>query len=467
MSNSRVRPAMAVLGLVIWGLVGCGQTGMMEAMGKVREQMLRGNNAAALGVLREARKNKAFKEQDRVMFWMEEGMLLFLTRDYQKSTDVMEKCEQRTKELYTKSISKGIKAAFTSDAATDYKGESYENILLNVFKAMSFLAMKKPDAAMVEARKINEKLAWYNTIYKGKNTYNQDAFAHWLTGVLYEMEGSLDDARISYVKAYKTYNGPFAANYGMGAPSYLKEDIVRVATRNNSMEAIAEIRNQLGPDLGKTAQLVGSKGELIVFHLNGEGPSKTDYFVTCTFRSVAAWRCDGEPGGEFIRKTTLTIAPKADVVKVAFPRLITRQPHNRQVFIAAGDQRTLTEKAYPLNAIAQKALRDKAGLIFKDAVIRGITKFLTAKAAGAIGKQVGGGLFGALAKIGTSVAMQATEEADKRAWTTLPAEINIGRVWLEPGEHTVYLALPDGRVALPKVKIEAGKRVFLAMRTLP
>ena len=76
---------------------------------------------------------------------------------------MLNKAEQRAKELYTKSISKGIKAAFTSDAATDYAGEDYENVLLNVVKALDFLALGNKAGALVEARKINEKLKLYNT----------------------------------------------------------------------------------------------------------------------------------------------------------------------------------------------------------------------------------------------------------------------------------------------------------------
>ena len=50
--------------------------------------------------------------------------------------------------------------------------------------------------------------------------------------------------------------------------------------------------------------------------------------------------------------------------------------------------------------------------------------------------------------------MQAMEEADKRAWTTLPSRIDVARVWVKPGTHTIRIKLPNGRPgSIPGVKV--------------
>ena len=446
----------------------CGQTRMVNTLGKVRGQMLRGNYDAALAQLRKAKKKGAFGEQDRVAYWMDEGMLLYLSRQYKPATQVLQQAERRSEELFTRSIRKDVKAAFTSQAATDYQGEDYEKILLNVMKAFSYLALRDFGGAMVEARKINEKLQAFNTKYQGKNTYNQDAFAHWLVGLLSEMEGSYDDARISYDKAWQTYRTVFARDYGSRVPSYVAEDFARAARLSGANEELDKRRDELGSTAGQSTEMLKSRGEIVLFHLNGEGPSKTDFFVTCVFRSAASWYCDGEPGGEFIRKTRIRIPRKADVVRVAFPRLIVRSPASQTASMEAAGQRAVTQVAYPLSRIAKKSLGDKTGRIFKNAVVRAITKLLASKAAGAAGKKSGGRQLGFLAKAATSAAFQATEEADKRAWTTLPSRIDVGRLWVEPGSHTVVVRLANGRsVTIPGVNVAAGKRVFISLRTLP
>lgn len=458
----RVVVALAGAGL----LAGCGQTRMVQTSGQIRSYMLARNYDAALATLRQS-KGEGFKEQDRVVFWMNEGMLLHLTGKYEESNKTLDLAEKRSAELYTKSISKGVKAAFTSDAATDYAGEDYENVLVNVVKALNYLGLRNLSEALVEARKINEKLALYNTKYEGKNVYNQDAFAHWLMGLLFEMEKSYDDARIAYAKALELYKTDFAGNYGSRPPSYLAEDVVRAAILSKDTEGAAKFRKELGESLGASAEALKTSGEVVLVHLNGEGPSKTDYFINCYFESAVSWFCDAEPGGEFMKKTTITVG-KGTAVKVAFPQLVVRQPANPSLTLRVGSAVAQSEVAEPISQIAVKVLRDKTGRVFRDAIIRVITKTLTTKAAEKTGEKVGGGALGFLAKTATSVTMQATEEADKRAWITLPSRIDVARVMVPPGTYDVNVQLPSGAAAPIKgVKVEAGKRVILTHYTMP
>lgn len=448
-------------------LAACGQTQMVKTTGDIRSHMLQGNHQAALSTLRLS-KEQGFREQDRVVYWMNEGMLLHLTGQYHDSNKVLHQSEERSKELYTKSISKGIKSAFTSDASTDYSGEDYENVLVNVVKALNFLAMGKVEDALVEARKINEKLSLYNTKYAHKNVYNQDAFAHWLMGLLFELEGSYDDARIAYAKAMDVYKGPFAANYGIRVPSYLKEDLVRASILSGSNEDVATYRGTYGAGLGSSAEALKKMGEVILVHLNGEGPSKSDFFVNCYFQNALLWFCDFEPGGEFMKRTSITVGT-GTAIKVAFPQLHVREPANPFITLGIGGASARSEAALPINPIARKTMADKMHRIFKDAVVRVITKYLTTKAAEEVGNRSGGQIFGLIAKIGTSVAMQATEEADKRAWTTLPARIDVARVLVPPGRYTAKITSASGAQyrSIPGIQVTAGKRTVLTYLTLP
>ncbi|MFH1130126.1 MAG: hypothetical protein V1754_02245, partial [Pseudomonadota bacterium] len=283
---------------VLAGL-GCGQTHMVETTGRIRSLMIDRNYDAALATLREDKKH-SFKEQDRVVFWMQEGMLLHLTGQYKASVDVLNTAERRSKELFTKSVSKQIKAAFTSDAAVDYPGEDYEKVLLNVVKALDFLAVNDREGALVEARKINEKLSYFNTMYNHKNIYSQDAFALWLSGLLHEMGTEYDDARIDYVKSMEVYQSDFAGNYGMRPPSWLAEDIVRAAQLSGDEETANKYR-QMGGN-GNTLEELKNNGEIVLVFLNGEGPSKSDFFVECVFANAANFWCNAEPGGEFLKR---------------------------------------------------------------------------------------------------------------------------------------------------------------------
>lgn len=459
---------MALMCAAATVLGACGQTQMVQTTGQVRDLMLQGNYPGALAAHRQSKQSGAYKEQDRVMFWMEEGMLLHLTGNYKESSEVLTKAERRSKELFTVSISKNVKAAFTSEAATDYAGEDYENVLVHVVKALDFLGLRQVESALVEARKINELLKLYNTKYDKKNIYNQDAFAHWLMGLMFEMEGSYDDARIAYVNAMDVYQNDFAANYGMKPPAFVAEDIVRAALLSGAQDIAEEMRGKYGKDLGGSFEQMKTHGEIVVVHMNGEGPTKSDYVVTCWFRSVDQWACDGEPGEEFIKKTTITIPSDGTVVKVAFPQLNLRPPASPNLVLRVGPAESVSEVALPVNPIAHKNMADKMHRIFRNAIIRIITKTASSKAAGAVGEKVGGGFVGWGLEKGSSAVMQAYEEADKRAWTTLPAQFEVARVRVPPGVHTLSLQLPHGRSGqIPGVKVEAGKRVVVTFRTLP
>jgi uncharacterized protein len=464
MRTIRLVLPVCALALVV---AGCGQTAMVQATAQVRSYMLQGNYNAALATLRQSKEQKSFKEQDRVVYWMNEGMLLHLTGQYDASNKVLEQAEQRSAELFTKSFSKEyIKASVTSDAAKDYRGEDYECVMMNVIKALNFLALKKYDSARVEARKINEKLALYNTKYQKKNVYNQDAFAHWLTGLLYETEKSYDDARISYVKALDVYKNEFAGNYGSTVPSFLGEDVVRASILSKSSEDVEKYKKELGAS-GESARSLKRHGEVILVHFNGEGPSKTDYFINCYFESAVAWWCDAEPGGEFMTKKTITVG-KGTAIKVAFPQLIIRQPQTAAATLSVGSATAQSEVVEPISAIATKYLRDKMPEVYKSMIIRVITKALLTKGAEAAGEKAGGGLLGFAAKTATSVTMQATEEADKRTWMTLPSRIEVARVIVPPGVYDINIR-PMGPSAQPirGVKVEAGERVVVTHYTIP
>ena len=75
------------------------------------------------------------------------------------------------------------------------------------------------------------------------------------------------------------------------------------------------------------------------------------------------------------------------------------------------------------------------------------------------------GLLGAVVSV-------ATEAADLRSWTTLPAEIGVARLALPPGRHDVLVRFYDRfgsevrRAQRHRVIVPAGGRALLSTRTL-
>jgi uncharacterized protein len=460
-----------ILGWFLLVLCAC-QHNMVKTNTAIRNHVAAGRYDQALTTLRTS-KHDAFKEQDRLLYWMNEGMLLHLLGEHQASIAVLEKAENLSRILYTRSMSKAIKAAFTSDAATDYQGEDHEKVLLNVIKALNFLALHDLEGALVEARKINDKLAYLNAGYQiHKNVYAEDAFAHWLAGMLFEMEGSHDDARISFVKAMDVYETQFRQRYDVDAPSWLAEDLVRAALRSGETELAGAYRDRLEQqDLGRSLDTLATHGEVIVVHLNGQGPSKKDFSMKCWFHDSERWTCNHRPGGDMLEKIEIGPATGSTAITVAFPVLDTREPGPPALTLRVPGARATSEVALPINAIARQTLRDKTPRIFEKTVLRAIAKAASKKAARAAPRVAGNDSKGMkaagwLAGTTTDVAMTATEEADKRAWTTLPARIDVARAFVPPGAHDIEISTPRGKTIV-RLEIAAGERVFLSYPSMP
>ena len=79
---------------------------------------------------------------------------------------------------------------------------------------------------------------------------------------------------------------------------------------------------------------------------------------------------------------------------------------------------------------------------------------------------------GFLAGIATNIAGAATEAADCRSWTTLPAQVNVGRLWLPAGHHQLQVSFHAGsgqqigRTETVEVDLKAGEHKIVSVRSL-
>ena len=109
---------------------------------------------------------------------------------------------------------------------------------------------------------------------------------------------------------------------------------------------------------------------------------------------------------------------------------------------------------------------------------RALLKFLAAeKAKSAVKKKSGDGgktetngdrLTNFLSSLAIDLVVGATEAADVRTWRTLPAQFQIARFFLPPGEYAVRASAEDGgyRITQDSVQIRAGKSTFVLLDDL-
>src|SRR5262245_59100405 len=161
-------------------------------------------------------------------YLMELGLVQRYQGELERSNQTFDEAELLVDELYTKSISKMAFSLLTSDETIPYSGEMWERVLVNYYRALNYVELGQYEDALVECRKINQKLQVYVDASDRPVAFKTDAFAQYLTAMLYEADGHLDDAWISLRHADSAYVG-YEQAYGVPAPTYLRRDLLRLA----------------------------------------------------------------------------------------------------------------------------------------------------------------------------------------------------------------------------------------------
>jgi len=433
------------------------------------------------------RTEKEYGEKSLVLYGMDRGMLLQLAGDYQQSNAVLEQAEEELDRLYTRKIRTEALAFMTNDTALAYEGDPYEQVLVNVLKALNYVALDQWQDALVEARRIDHRLNVLSDRTKEKGAYREDSFARYLSGILYESTGDVNNAFIAYRKAYETFDATRAWSY-TAVPSQLREDLLRTAEALHFTQELAEYRRLFPDTKWETSLSLQQLAQVVVISYNGRAPRKEDQFLDLpvsldALQLVLLNRGLSQANRQSNRGVdTVLYGLNGQVVRVALPRLVpqkTQVPVDRVSLIPDNGSRVTvnTELVHNVTALADKALSERMAGITVKALARATTKFVAAEATmrGAqqlAGKDAGpwvGLLVGLLAK-GLAVA---SEEADKRSWQTLPDEIHLARVWVPAGRYQVQSHSGGGShdpltsEAMKTLSLGPGETALLIQRVMP
>ena len=398
------------------------------------------------------RAEKEYGEKSRVLYGMDRGMTLQLAGEYQQSNAVLEQAEEELDRLYTRKIRTETLAFMTNDTALPYEGDPYEQVLINVLKALNYAMLDQWQDALVEARRIDHRLNVLSDRTKEKNAYRDDGFARYLSGILYESTGDVNNAFIAYRKAYETFDATRAWSH-TAVPSQLRARFITNGRGTALYSRIGRVPISVSRhEVGDQCQALQQLAQVVVISYNGRAPRKEDQFLDLpisldALQLVLLNRGVSQSNRQSNRAVdTVLYGLNGRVVRVALPRLVPQKTHvpvdTVSLIPENGNRVTVnTELVHNVTALADKALSERMAGITVKALARAATKFALAEGATrgaqqAAGKDAGpwvGLLVGLLTK-GFAVA---SEEADKRSWQTLPDEIHLARVWVPPGRYQV------------------------------
>ena len=146
---------------------------------------------------------KDYGSNERLLFLLDSAMIDMLCGNYEESSRYFRSAEDLAGDLWTKSFTKETSSFLVNDYTIPYAGEDFERALIYLFSAIDYAGLAEYDEALVEIRRLDLNLRAINDKYEQKNVYKEDAFARYLSGIMYEADNNPDDAYIDYYRAWQ------------------------------------------------------------------------------------------------------------------------------------------------------------------------------------------------------------------------------------------------------------------------
>jgi hypothetical protein len=347
--------------------------------------------------------------------------------------------------------------------------------------------------------------------------YRDDAMAHYLAGLSFEMSGEFDDARISYQKAAESYDRGYTKQYrldkDMGAQAWF--DVVRMMRKTRDFDG--EWQNLAKKKLSKEQQAElnkwdDKKAQLVVLEHKGLAPQRKEMNLILSVdpakRALAltpvgftsdsyalAWfyllyadkgildavanYLDATEVGYMLSSFTKTVgmgpafdtAQQIGLLNAIGSGLRVTVPYYEPVKALGESDLSVDGHSYKMLKSSNPALMGiqeqmtRAGADINMALARASVKALAADQL-----KHAGGSAGLLLSFAGKITMQAIDAAETRNWLLLPQDIRVRRVLVEPGEHQLKLSsqMPTGMQYNDKsVTLNAGDIHLWRVRVLP
>ena len=172
-----------ILVLTVFILVMSCAVAYTSTMAPVIRDMDHGLNSEAITRLKDVFPDSTGR--DRLLYLMELGNLARYSGQQSISQTVLLRADRLCDDLRGTDLGQQAQSMVTSDLALDFRGADYEKVFINYCLASSYAASGDIEDAVVEARRVNEKLKEINTRYEANpNRYTDDAFVRYFMGVL-------------------------------------------------------------------------------------------------------------------------------------------------------------------------------------------------------------------------------------------------------------------------------------------
>ncbi len=408
----RSRRVFAILAAAV-AMTAAGCATYQDNVNQARHLLESGDPMAAAHDLKKLAQQRG---NDQLVYLFDYATCLQVEGRYKASNRYFDRADQLADVKDYLSVSREAGSLLFAQEMVQYKGEDYENLLVNLMEALNYLMLGDHDDARVEVRAMNDKLDYYRL--KENRSYDQNTMALYLGGMMWEDDKNYDSAYIEYSKAYKL---------NPGVPS-LQTALVRTAYLDQRHSKFRKWSKKFGIPFDKK-WTDPNYGELILIYEQGWAPRKYP-------------------------------RPEAPELPELFPRPSETVSAEMNI---AGMPAVQTQEVYSVQRAAIKTLDDEYNTLVAKQVAGYVAKQVVADQVAQKNQALGAIL---------DIAMQASDRADLRQWSTLPQSFQVARVYLKTGNYNVSVqglnsaGLPSvDRRAAQSFTIQPQKKTFFIWRS--
>ena len=370
---------------------------------------------SALFARKKIGKRKNPKGED-LLWALQLGSVERIRKDYQKSTECFDKAEDMLK-YYDEQFTGGdiIGSTVASDNVNPYRGEEYDGVMVNTYKALNFMAEGKLDLARVEfnraldrQRRAKEKFVKEISKLNAELEKNQQKNAFAKSNVENPTTHQLLAQKYPNLynfQAYPDFVNPFAT-YLAGIFFNLVGDHSKAVDLLKESYGMVGNNPYIAEDLSTTEDILNRKAKLqntvwVIFE-NGLGPVKK----------------------EFRLDIPLFIATnKVKYVGIALPKLEFRNNAYPYLLVNSNNKEYMTLPVADMDRVVQTEFCKDFGGILTRAIISA-----TAKVVAQYALEEQGSNAASIASIFVAAYSFASTAADVRIWTALPKDFQVARL---------------------------------------
>ncbi len=348
-----------------------------------RTALERGNYEEAIGAFQ---KLAAEHEKDKLVYLMDLGTALQVAGRLTESNKIFTQADDLSERLDYHSVTKVASSLVANEEMVQYKGDTFEKIFINAYKALNYLELGDLENALVQSRRINEKYQQYRQA--DKKNFELNFFARYIAALAREASRDYDNAYIAMNEAY---------SIDPRSPQ-IQADLLRLAKKSRRDTEYKKWVSQFGTHIEKPEWYNPNLATVVFIFHQGWGPRKDYDSFDHRFPTL-------KPVFSLNHRAELQLLGNND--NQSFGPFHTQEIYN----VSEAEIKTLADDR--LSLIGRRA----AGMVTKKVVSDQLRE-----------------KDGALAAIAW-IALNVTDRADLRQWSTLPNSFHIVRVQVPPGQY--------------------------------